>query len=279
MGLYYFLGEFMVYSDIEKEKLKNFFASVNEMIGGRFILSDVKVAKVLKNIASSEVLYDMFAKCLVNFNYDAEFERAKVSNRVNGGYFVMPEEEDKIVALVFCMLLEIDNQKLNLQSFVTDNFFSADGYNISYSNFALNVLVPFKTCVLNILGVDENGESITKDVDELQANQTSIEDFVDQTEEVEDESLHVTKILFSKMRVVLYDMLTILNEAKFKPTERDELTILFKGMLEAVDIENFKMINAFLVAFEYVIGKNKYFRNDFDNLKNLLADFYFNQNN
>lgn len=269
----------MVYSDIEKEKLKNFFASVNEMIGGRFILSDVKVAKVLKNIASSEVLYDMFAKCLVNFNYDAEFERAKVSNRVNGGYFVMPEEEDKIVALVFCMLLEIDNQKLNLQSFVTDNFFSADGYNISYSNFALNVLVPFKTCVLNILGVDENGESITKDADELQANQTSIEDFVEQTEEVEDESLHVTKILFSKMRVVLYDMLTILNEAKFKPTERDELTILFRGMLEAVDIENFKMINAFLVAFEYVIGKNKYFRNDFDNLKNLLADFYFNQNN
>ena len=82
----------MVYSDIEKDKIKNFFASVNEMIGGRFILSDVKVAKVLKNIASSEVLYDMFAKCLVNFNYEAEFSRAKVSNRVNGGYFVMPDD-------------------------------------------------------------------------------------------------------------------------------------------------------------------------------------------
>lgn len=269
----------MVYSDIEKDKIKNFFASVNEMIGGRFILSDVKVAKVLKNIASSEVLYDMFAKCLVNFNYEAEFSRAKVSNRVNGGYFVMPDDEGKIVALVFCMLLEIDNQKLNLQSFVSENFFSADGYNISYSNFALNVLVPFKTCVMNILGVDENGESVTSELEELEANQTTIDDFVEEIEEVVEEDLHITKILFSKMRVVLYDMLTLLDEARLKGTERDELTILFRGMIEAVDIENFKMINAFLVAFEKIIGKNKLFRNDFDNLKQLLADFYFNQNN
>ena len=269
----------MVYSDVEKEKLKEFFASVNEMIGGRFILSDVKVAKVLKSIASSEVLYDMFAKCLVNFNYDAEFEKAKVTNRVNGGYFVMPDEESKIVALVFCMLLEIDNQKLNLQSFVTDNFFSADGYNISYSNFALNVLVPFKTSVLNILEINEEGESVVQEYEELQANQTSIEDyFEDQIEEVDTEELHASKILFSKMRVVLYDMLTILNETKLKENERDELTILFRGMIEAVDIENFKMINAFLVAFERIIGKNKVFKMDFDNLKNLLADFYFNQN-
>ena len=269
----------MVYTDIEKEKLKNFFASVNEMIGGRFILSDVKVAKVLKNIASSEVLYNLFARCLVNFNYEQEFSRAKVSNRANGGFFTLPDEEDKIVALVFCMLLEIDNQKLNLQSFVTENFFSADGYNISYSNFSLSVLVPFKTCVMNLLGVDEEGESVTKDFEELQENQTSIDDFLEEEEEaeIEDETLHATKILFSNMRVVLYDMLTLLNEIRVKDVERDELTILFRGMLEAVELENFKVINAFLVAFERIIGKNKCLRNDFEELKRLLADFYYNQ--
>jgi hypothetical protein len=271
---------FMVYTDIEKEKLKNFFASVNEMIGGRFILSDVKVAKVLKNIASSEVLYNLFAKCLVNFNFEQEFSRAKVSNRVNGGYFTLPVEEDKIVALVFCMLLEIDNQKLNLQGFVTENFFSADGYNISYSNFALSVLVPFKNCVMSLLGVDEEGECVTTGFEELQENQTSIEDFMieeEEEEEYEDETLHVTKILFSNMRVVLYDMLTLLNEMRVKDVERDELTILIRGMLEAVELENFKVINAFLVAFERIIGKNKFFRNDFEELKRLLADFYYNQ--
>ncbi len=268
----------MVYSDNEKEKLKNFFASVNEMIGGRFILSDVKVAKVLKNIASSEVLYNLFAECLVNFNYDAELAQAKVSNRVNGGYFVLPNDERKIVALVFCMLLEIDNQKLNLQSFVTENFFSADGYNISYSNFALNILVPFKNSVLNLLGVNEEGESTTKDYDEMQKNQTTIDDFIDEEQEIEDETNHKTKILFSNMRVVLYDMITTLNEYRFKDVEKDELTILFRGMIEAVEMENFKIINAFLVAFERIIGKNKYFRNDFEQLKKLLADFYYSEN-
>lgn len=266
----------MVYLDNEKEKLKNFFASVNEMIGGRFILSDVKVAKVLKNIASSEVLYNLFAECLVNFNYDAELAQAKVSNRVNGGYFILPNDEEKIVALVFCMLLEIDNQKLNLQSFVTENFFSADGYNISYSNFALNVLVPFKNSVMNLLGVNEEGESTTKDYDEMQQNQTTIDDFMEE-EPKEDETIQKTKILFSNMRVVLYNMLTTLNEYRFKDMERDELQILFRGMIEAVEIENFKLINAFLVAFEKIIGKNKYFKVDFEELKKMLADFYYNQ--
>ena len=50
-------------------------------------------------------------------------------------------------------------------------------------------------------------------------------------------------------------------------------------MIESIDCENFKLINAFLVAFERIIGKNKLFKYDFDKLKSLLADFYFNQEN
>ena len=72
-------------------------------------------------------------------------------------------------------------------------------------------------------------------------------------------------------------MLTTLNEYRFKDMERDELQILFRGMIEAVEIENFKLINAFLVAFEKIIGKNKYFKVDFEELKKMLADFYYNQ--
>ena len=266
----------MVYSDVEKEKLKSFFASVDEMISGRFILSDVKVAKVLKNIASCELLYNLFAKCLVNFNYDSEFAKAKVTNKVNGGYFVLPSEEDKIVALVFCMLLEIDNQKLKLQSFVTENFYNADGYNISYSNFALNVLVPFKNSIMNLLGVNENGESLSKDYDDMQENQTSFNDVIDdEEEEMEDETTQKEKILFSNMRMVIYNMINTVNNSRFKQVEKDELTILFKGMIEAIDLENFKLINAFMVAFENIISKNKFFRYNLDQLKTLLANFYY----
>ena len=78
------------YSIDEQQKLKEFFAACDEMIGGRFILSDVKVAKILKAIASSKTLYDMFANCLLNFNYNREFKNAKTSSKINGGYFVLP---------------------------------------------------------------------------------------------------------------------------------------------------------------------------------------------
>ena len=139
------------YTDIEKKNLKNFFQACNEMINGRFILSDVKISKILNSIANSNVLYDLFAKCMVDFNYKSEFRNAKVTNKVNGGYFVLPTDEKRIIALVFCFLIDVDNNRINLQNFINENFYSPDGYNISYSNFALNVLVPFKNSVSNVI--------------------------------------------------------------------------------------------------------------------------------
>jgi hypothetical protein len=54
----------MRYPETENIKIKNFFDACNEMIQGRFILSDIKISKILKAIANSEVLYDLFAQVL-----------------------------------------------------------------------------------------------------------------------------------------------------------------------------------------------------------------------
>ena len=59
----------MVYPDYEVEKIKSFFIACDEMIEGRFILSDIKISKILKAIASSEVLYNTFAQVLNNFKF------------------------------------------------------------------------------------------------------------------------------------------------------------------------------------------------------------------
>jgi len=265
------------YDDTEKKNLKNFFLACDEMINGRFILSDVKVAKILNSIANSNVLYDLFAQCMVDFNYKTEFRNAKVANKVNGGYFVLPNEEKRIIALVFCFLIDVDNQRINLQNFVNENFFSPDGYNISYSNFSLNVLVPFKNSVSNLLGVNDNGE----DVDDYSYDSGSEQLAMDGFEEEEKfESQQST--VHSEIQLLYADFLRALNQLysalkkhpKMKEDRKQELIIIIKAIKEAVAIEKILFLSALIIPLEYTISKDKYLKHYYEDLKNCLSNFY-----
>lgn len=264
------------YSDAEKKNLKNFFDACNKMINGRFILSDIKIQKILNAIAGSSVLYELFAKCMVDFNFKTEFRNAKVSNKVNGGYFVLPDDEKKIIALVFCFLIDIDNNRLNLQNFINENFYSPDGYNVSYSNFAINVLIPFKTSVANLLGVNEDGEDNA--VFGEDDSQQIVMEGLGNSEEPEEQP--VSKATETKLKYA--DLLKALNglysavkkDKKLKEEVRQELVIIIKAIKEAITIEKLIFINALVIPLEYLIGKNKNLKPYYNEFKNSLMAFY-----
>lgn len=260
----------MFITEEEKPKIKQFFDAVNEMIDGRFILSDIKVANILKAIASSEVLYNFFAEKLVGFNFKREYYDSLSSNSQNGGYFHMPEDENKLVAYTFCFLLDVDNGKINLQNFVNDNFYSADGYNISYSNFSLIVLIPFKNSVKLLLGIDENGECCEKQVQDSVPNQISIEE-----ECIKAEAEQTVKITMANIMKSISILQNAVNRAyKLKNDIRDELSIILKALKEAVKYENFIIINALIIPLREKTKKDKVLHNLYIELENYLIDFY-----
>lgn len=259
------------YTENEKQKLKEFFMACNEMIDGRFILSDIKISKILNAIANSNVIYDLVAKCMVDFNFKYEFRNAKVSNKTNGGYFVLPTEESKIIALVFCFLLEVDNNHINLQNFINENFYNPDGYNISYSNFALNMLVPFKNSVLNMLNINEQGEEVKLFNEEVSTNQIVMDGF----ENNEYETTPDEKILYANLLRALNQLFSAVKKAdKIKEEARSECIIVIKAIKEAIHLENLKIINALIIPLNYIIGKHKYLRNYFLDLQESLLEFY-----
>lgn len=255
----------MKYPESENIKIKNFFDACNEMIQGRFILSDIKISKILKAIANSEVLYNLFAEVLSDFKFKEEFENAKTPNKVNGGYFAVPEEDEKIVALVFCILLEVDNQKMNLQNFVNDYFYSPEGYNISYSNFSLSVLVPFKNAVLNLLGCNEDGTPIKEEEEEVEPEE----------EEIEEEPNHKQKILFANLRMSLNELLSVIVKSKISYEEKEELKIIINALFEAIEMESLIIINALVIPLEHMIGKNKQVKFYYNDFKECLVQFYY----
>ncbi len=255
----------MKYPESENIKIKNFFDACNEMIQGRFILSDIKISKILKAIANSEVLYNLFAEVLSDFKFKEEFEKAKTTNKVNGGYFAVPQDDEKVIALVFCILLEVDNQKMNLQNFVNDYFYSPEGYNISYSNFSLSVLVPFKNAVLNVLGCNEDGTPVEEE-----------EEVEETIEEEEAEPNHREKILFANLRMSLNELLSVILRSKINEEEKEELKIIINAMFEAIEMESLKIINALVIPLEHMIGKNKQVKFYYNDFKECLVQFYFN---
>lgn len=255
----------MKYPESENIKIKNFFDACNEMIQGRFILSDIKISKILKAIANSEVLYNLFAEVLSDFKFKEEFEKVKTTNKVNGGYFAVPQDDEKVIALVFCILLEVDNQKMNLQNFVNDYFYSPEGYNISYSNFSLSVLVPFKNAVLNVLGCNEDGTPVEEE-----------EEVEETIEEEEAEPNHREKILFANLRMSLNELLSVILRSKINEEEKEELKIIINAMFEAIEMESLKIINALVIPLEHMIGKNKQVKFYYNDFKECLVQFYFN---
>lgn len=261
------------YGDLETKNLKNFFSACDEMINGRFILSDIKIKKILNAIATSTVLYELFAKCMVDFNFKNEFRNAKVSNRVNGGYFVLPDDERKILALVFCFLIDIDNGRINLQNFINENFYSADGYNISYSNFAINVLVPFKNSVGRVLGVTESGEDSNTDYME-ETEQIGMEGVVEE-DTVETPACNNTKLKYADLLMELNQLYSaVKKEPKLKDETRQELIIIIKAIKEAITMEKLVFINALVIPLEHMLAKHKKLKGYYNDFKNSLMEFY-----
>mgnify|MGYP006955103688 CR=1 FL=1 len=261
------------FTENEKTELKQFFTACNEMIDGRFILSDIKISKILTAIANSTVLYDVVAKCMVGFNFRTELLNAKVGNKVNGGYFVLPSDEKKIIALVFCLLLEVDKGKMNLQSFVNENFYSTEGYNISYSNFAINVLVPFKNSFLNILQITEDGEPIKIFSEEVESNQIVMDGL---ESEPKHESEPNNKILYANLMRALNQLYSaVTKEPRLREETREEVVIVIKGIFEAIKIENIKILNALVIPLEHLIGNVKQLRPYYSDFKESLVAFYY----
>lgn len=139
-------------SNEELSKIAQFIASCDDMINGKFILADVKITKVLNMIASSEELYRYISECMTNFDFSREYHRAEVKNSLNGGNFAAPTEQEKLVAFVFCILVECDAKRLDFYNFINENF-GRESKSNAYNNFASMLLVPFKEIIATHFGL------------------------------------------------------------------------------------------------------------------------------
>ncbi len=252
------------YTQSEKAKILECIGIVDELISGKFILFDTKAQALLQTIASSEVLYGLFAKYLVDYDFLSALKLGEEYKKVQG-VFKIGETNSEILAFVFCLILEVNNHKINLQNFVNANFFNPNGYNYSYLTFASYILKPFKNALMEELGVVESEDDNNEKEEQVE---------MDNMEEVTNNQSE-EKILFANLLFAINELhAKVVADKKIRQEVKDEEYIVVVGLIEAVRLENMKVLNALIIPLEYVLGKQKSVRAEYQEVKNCMLEIY-----
>ena len=150
---------------------------MDEIISSPYVLSTVKISNLLKCVAGSKILYELFDFCLKDFDYQStksEYFRKGASAQENGR-FLLPPDNKTFLALGFSLLYAIDMKREDLMS-VLGNYFYADDLNSAYRNFALEFLLPFKEKSLAALKTMIDGESAAPKAKVVKATEKRLSD-------------------------------------------------------------------------------------------------------
>ena len=266
-------------------------ATCDELINGRFIFAENIIAKILQNISESDEIYGLIAECMKNFNFEKEFNRAKVKLPTKDGYFIMPESKAIVLPLVFCILVDIRDKKINFHEFVR-NYFMSEDLN-EFDNFTKTVIVPFKNAIAYCFDLDNKNEDFEPkeysqtNIEELKHNNCeNINDECDEQVSVNKSVNKIDKVLegnqetrdfVEDIAIIVNQMLAELNsEKKVKEELKNDIEYLLNNMLYNCKNFDTRNLSANIVAVEYVVKPVKSLKFLARELKLRLADFFFN---
>lgn len=240
-------------------KISEFISSVDGLINGKFILADIKISNILKMIAENPSLYAFIKNCLIDFSFDKELSRAEVKNRFNNGEFKLPIEKSKIVAFVFCLLVECDAKRMDFYGFINANF-KSDNNGSEYSKFAKTILVPFKEIIIN--------EFLNK-VEEIEEKPEMIEE--------DSQKINVVNDIFANITEYLNAMLDNISiDRRIKTNEKENLNYIIKNIIYSFKYKDMNILNAFISVLDILADRYAALRLPLKDIKSELLNYYSN---
>lgn len=240
-----------------------FMSSCDDLINGKFIFAGNKIANILKAISESPELYEVISECLKDFNYEKEFGRAKVKLPTKKGTFKMPEDKTILIPMVFCMLVEIQEHKIDFKQLLADYFEGDDDDVSQFENFANTVIVPFKNAIAYLFGLE--GQNKFKPQETKKEAPKVIKE-----PEVTDKQAE----FFKEVLGICADITENMEYIKIKPELEDDLKYLISALKKSVEDKNLKNTNAFIIGTIYVLKQIRKLRKYEANFRDALEELY-----
>ncbi|MBQ8881966.1 MAG: hypothetical protein IJY70_01050 [Clostridia bacterium] len=150
--------EYRISATDSEVQIQTFMDACAKMLEGKTLLAEKNIADILRSIADGDKLYNQFKTALRGYDYEGEFRNSQT--KVGGrSKLVVPQSQVKLMAYVFCLLMEFDSGKRSLREFLDEYFYHTNPTE-QYALFLNALIVPFRDVTEYIFynGVDAYGE-------------------------------------------------------------------------------------------------------------------------
>lgn len=127
-----------------------FMRKCDEVAASGFILADTKIGELLKSVVTSDVLYALFRRALIGFDYAAAWQ-ACAQGQGRGGRLLFPEDPAQKLAFIFCLLVDLDSKRIDLSALLQEYFRGDGSLYESYYSFCNQVIKPMRGIVRSML--------------------------------------------------------------------------------------------------------------------------------
>lgn len=270
-------------------QVKKLVSACNGFIKGKFILTDIKIANILKAIAESEIIYNMLAEYMISFDYEHELKKCCVKTSVDGGSFTLPKDDNLIIPLVFCLLVQIDSKRVDFNYFLRTQFPYAENQNEEYDRFAQSVIVPFRDSIAKKFDVttkdeEKKPEKPAQNIIDRRILQRQEEVEKQQEEQQEEQQVEEEPKLPPQPFDLFVDELIVSAEGMLqdieyvrKESKRENIRLVLQALQRACELKELVLINGLIVSLNELVGNEKYLRDYLSDMKASFAKFVNNQ--
>lgn len=202
---------------------ENFIAACDGLITCKYLVAEYKIQKLLQELAKCEEACDLIGDCLAEFNREREFSKTFVKNSYGDFICQMPDEEFKILALVFCTLVDIDNKKIDFTDFVRRFFGTEEN---PFEAFISTMIIPFRNLFAEAFGYSK----ISLNDEEEGLSDLPLEEEGEEEEEGEDDRF----VNAQKLAV------QILSELQFARQDADAIAVeqICRALVKTTDLRD-----------------------------------------
>ena len=132
------------------EQLECFFNACDAFMTEKYMVADAKIAEILKAIAQSRALTDLFSAVTERFDYPTAkkaYLRFPAQKGSAHGAAYLPKDRGEILAFVFCILVDVDAGRIRFNDFLLRYFYEDGSYTASFALFSECMLRPFRDIV------------------------------------------------------------------------------------------------------------------------------------
>lgn len=219
---------------MNRAEIDKFLEACDDLLNCKFLVAEYKIQRLLQQLASASDVCSLVGECLEQFNRDREFAKTFVQDGQGDFVCLMPSEEYKVIALVFCTLVDIENKKIDFVDFIK-RFFGREEN--PFKAFLDTMIVPFKKLIEEAFSYAENDKDEDHHDDE------------DDEDEDDDDDDHVDDEVYDDVQKIAVQILSELQFSRQDNDTQNAITIC-KAIVKTAKMHDMEVTFSLAIALK-----------------------------